>query len=40
MVKLADGLYRRRRGEDLLAGQLDADGWVGAGDGRRWRQPS
>jgi len=38
MVKLADGLYHRRRGEDLLAGRLDADGWVGAGDGRRWRQ--
>ena len=28
MVKLADGLYHRRRGADLLAGQLDPDGWV------------
>jgi hypothetical protein len=39
MAKLADGLYHRRRGEDLLAGQLDPDGWVDAGGGRRWRQP-
>jgi len=31
MVKLADGLYHRRRGEDLLAGRLDPDGWVDAG---------
>lgn len=37
MVKLADGLYHQRRGADLLAGQLDADGWVDAGQGRRWR---
>lgn len=29
----------RRRGADLLAGQLDPDGWVDAGAGRRWRQP-
>src|SRR5260221_697620 len=40
MVKLADGLYPRRRGEDLLAGRLDPDGWVDAGDGRRWRPPN
>ncbi len=40
MAKLADGLYHRRRGQDLLAGQLDPDGWVDAGDGRRWRQPN
>ena len=29
MAKLADGLYHQRRGADLLAGQLDPDGWVG-----------
>ena len=40
MVKLADGLYHRRRGADLLAGQLDPDGWVSSGDGRRWRPPN
>src|SRR5713226_457374 len=40
MVKLADGLYHRRRGEDLLAGRLDPDGWVDAGAGRRWRPPN
>ncbi len=40
MLKLADGLYSQRRGADLLAGQLDPDGWVGAGGGRRWRQPN
>ena len=40
MIKLADGLYHRRRGADLLAGQLDPDGWVDAGDGRRWRPPN
>src|SRR5260221_3733023 len=40
MVKLADGLYHRRRGEELLAGRLDPDGWVDAGDGRRWRPPN
>jgi hypothetical protein len=39
MGKLADGLYHRRRGADLLAGRLDPDGWVDAGAGRRWRQP-
>lgn len=37
MTKLADGLYNQRRGADLLSGQLDLDGWVDAGDGRRWR---
>jgi Insertion element 4 transposase N-terminal/Transposase DDE domain len=40
MAKLADGLYRRKRGQDLLARQLDRDGWADAGDGRRWRQPN
>jgi hypothetical protein len=40
MAKLADGLYHRRRGEDLLAGRLDPDGWVDAGAGRRWRPPN
>ena len=40
MTKLADGLYHQRRGTDLLAGQLDPDGRVDAGGGRRWRQPN
>ena len=40
MIKLADGLYHRRRGADLLAGQLDPAGWVDAGAGRRWRPPN
>ena len=40
MAKLADGLYHQRRGADLLAGQLDPDGWVEAGEGRKWRQPN
>ncbi|MGH3123708.1 MAG: transposase domain-containing protein, partial [Streptosporangiaceae bacterium] len=41
MAKLADGLYHQRRARDLLAGQqLDLDGWVDAGGGRRWRQPN
>ena len=40
MAKLADGLYHQRRAADLLAGQLDPDGWVDAGQGRRWRQPN
>src|SRR5258708_14247648 len=40
VAKVGDGLYRRRRGEDLLGGQLDADGWVDAGEGRRWRLPN
>jgi len=40
MVKLVDALYHRRRGQQLLAGVLDPDGWVEAGDGRRWRPPN
>lgn len=40
MAKLADGLYHQRRAADLLAGQLDLDGWAAAGGGRRWRQPN
>jgi Insertion element 4 transposase N-terminal/Transposase DDE domain len=40
MGKLADALYHRRRGEQLLAGGLDPDGWVEAGQGRRWRPPN
>jgi hypothetical protein len=40
MTKLADGLYHQRRAADLLEGQLEPDGWVDAGDGRRWRQPN
>ena len=40
MTKLADGLYRQRRGKDLLDGQLDPDGWVAAGGGRRWKPPN
>jgi len=41
MTKLADGLYHQRRAADLLGGQqLDPDGWVDAGSGRRWRPPN
>ncbi len=40
MTKLADGLYHQRRGKDLLAGHLDPDGWVDAGQGRRWKPPN
>jgi hypothetical protein len=40
MSKLVDGLYHRRRGRQLLAGQLDPAGWVDAGQGRRWRPPN
>jgi hypothetical protein len=41
LVKLADGLYHQRRAGDLLAGQpLDPDGWIDAGQGRRWRPPN
>src|SRR5438034_2357011 len=40
MAKLADGLYWRRLAADLLAGEQDPDGWVDAGEGRRWRQPN
>src|SRR4051794_34396402 len=40
MVKLVDGLYHRRRGQQLLDGVLDPAGWVDAGQGRRWRPPN
>jgi hypothetical protein len=40
MTKLAEGLYHQRRAGDLLDGQLDPDGWVDAGGGRRWKQPN
>jgi hypothetical protein len=40
MVKLVDALYHRRRGQELLEGALDPDGWVDAGEGRRWRPPN
>src|SRR4029450_2822890 len=40
MVKLVDALYHRRRGQQLLDGVVDPDGWVEAGDGRRWRAPN
>src|SRR6478752_6432624 len=40
MVKLVDALHHRRRGEQLLGGVLDPDGWVEAGEGRRWRPPN
>jgi hypothetical protein len=40
MVKLVDALYHRRRGKQLLEGVLDPQGWVEAGDGRRWRPPN
>jgi hypothetical protein len=40
MAKLADSLYHQRRVADLLAGQLDRDGWADAGQGRRWKQPN
>ena len=40
MVKLADGLYHQRRAAGLLAGDLDPDGWVDAGGGRRWKPPN
>jgi hypothetical protein len=41
MTKLADGLYHQRRAADLLDGQhLDPDGWVDAGQGRRWKPPN
>lgn len=38
--KLVDGLYHRRRGQQFLDGVLDPDGWVDAGEGRRWRPPN
>ena len=37
LSKLVDALYHRRRAEQLLGGVLDSDGWVDAGEGRRWR---
>jgi Insertion element 4 transposase N-terminal/Transposase DDE domain len=40
MVKLVDALYHRRRGQELLEGVWDPDGWVDAGEGRRWRPPN
>jgi Insertion element 4 transposase N-terminal/Transposase DDE domain len=40
MGKLVDGLYHRRRGQQLLDGQLDPAGWVDAGAARRWRPPN
>jgi hypothetical protein len=41
MTKLADGLYhQQRRVAGLLAGQqLHPDGWIDAGQGRRWKPP-
>jgi len=38
--KLVDGLYHRHRGQQLLDGRLDGQGWVDAGGGRRWRPPN
>jgi hypothetical protein len=38
--KLVDALYHRRRGRQLLDGVLEPDGWVEAGEGRRWRPPN
>src|SRR5688500_20016675 len=40
MVKLVDALYHRRRCKQLLEGVLDPQGWVEAGEGRRWRPPN
>src|SRR5689334_20437155 len=40
LSKLVDGLYHRRRGQQLLAGVLDPAGWVDAGQGRRWPPPN
>jgi hypothetical protein len=40
MVKLVEALYHRRRGQQLLDGVLDPEGWVDAGAGRRWRPPN
>lgn len=39
-AKLVDALYHRRRGQELLDGVLDPDGWVADGGGRRWRPPN
>ena len=41
LIKLVDGLYHRRWARDLLDGVVpDPDGWVAAGQGRRWRRPN
>jgi hypothetical protein len=41
MGKLADGLYHRRRGRQLLdERRWDPEGWIEAGQGRRWRIPN
>jgi hypothetical protein len=40
LSKLVDGLYHRRRGQQLLDGMLDPAGWVDTGQGRRWRPPN
>jgi len=40
LSKLVDGLYHRRRGQQLLDGVLDPAGWVDTGQGRRWRPPN
>jgi hypothetical protein len=40
LSKLVDALYHRRRGQQLLDGVLDPDGWVDDGGGRRWRPPN
>src|SRR3546814_8092350 len=34
MINLVDALYHRRRGQQLLDGVLDPQGWVEAGEGR------
>jgi hypothetical protein len=39
LSKLVDALYHRRRGQQLLDGVVDPDGWV-EGGGRRWRPPN
>ena len=40
MAKLADGLYSRQRGADLLAGKLEPGLRVDAGQGRQWWLPN
>lgn len=40
LSKLVDALYHRCRGQQLLDGVLDPEGWVEAGAGRRWRPPN
>src|SRR3954453_1132272 len=39
-VRVVEALYHRRRGQQLLDGVLDPEGWVDAGEGRRWRPPN